>query len=157
MRISAAEALNFAGDPAALPTLLQVAKTGDVVKDKEKYPDVRLAAAMTYARLGGAAEAAAFAPVAAAEKAATEEFEEDAAAPRGRQEVRQGRRPATARCSRRDAKLTHQEKAAFMLARMGKPALPALLKKLSTREPVVRHGGAVRHRRDRRQGVDRRR
>ena len=37
-----------------------------------------------------------------------------------------------------DPKLTHQEKAAFMLGRMGKPALPALLKKLSTREPVVR-------------------
>jgi len=69
VRISAAEALNLAGDPAALPSLLQVAKTGDVVKDKEKYPDVRLAAAMTYARLGTAAEYAAFAPVAAAEPA----------------------------------------------------------------------------------------
>ena len=36
VRISAAEALNLAGDPTSLPTLLQVAKTGDVVKDKRE-------------------------------------------------------------------------------------------------------------------------
>ncbi|MGZ3429530.1 MAG: HEAT repeat domain-containing protein, partial [Polyangia bacterium] len=138
VRISAAEALNFAGDPSSLPTLLQVAKTGDVIKDKEKYPDVRLASAMAYARLGGPAEAAAFAPVAAAEKAATEEFKEDAE-----------RLEVAKKCGKdvtcyatvldTDPKLAHQEKAAFMLARMGKPALPALLKKLSTREPIVRY------------------
>jgi HEAT repeat protein len=138
VRISAAEALNFAGDPASLPTLLQVAKTGDVVKDKEKYPDVRLAAAMAYARLGGAAEAAAFAPVAAGEKAATEEFKEDAerlevAKKCGKDVTCYGTVLAS------DPKLTHQEKAAFMLARMGQPALPALLKKLSTREAIVRY------------------
>ncbi len=137
VRISAAEALNFAGDPSALPALLQVAKTGDVVKDKEKYPDVRLAAALAYARLGGPAEAAAFAPVAAAEKAAPDEFKEDAE-----------RLELAKKCGKdvtcyataldSDTKLTHQEKAAFMLARMGKPALPALVKKLNTREPIVR-------------------
>ncbi|MDB4968227.1 MAG: lyase domain protein repeat-containing protein [Myxococcales bacterium] len=137
VRISAAEALNFAGDPASLPALLQIAKTGDVMKDKEKYPDVRLAAAMAYARLGGPAEAAAFAPVAAGEKAATEEFKEDAE----RLEVaKKCGKDVTcyAQVLESDPKLTHQEKAAFMLARMGKPALPALLKKLSTREPIVR-------------------
>jgi HEAT repeat protein len=138
VRISAAEALNFAGDPSSLPTILQVAKTGDVIKDKEKYPDVRLAAAMAYARLGGPAEAAAFAPVAAAEKAAIEEFKEDAE-----------RLEVAKKCGKdvtcyatvldTDPKLAHQEKAAFMLARMGKPALPALLKKLNTREPIVRY------------------
>jgi HEAT repeat protein len=138
VRISAAEALNFAGDPASLPALLQTAKSGDVIKDKEKYPDVRLAAAMAYARLGGAAEAAAFAPVAAGEKAAIEEFKEDAE-----------RLELAKKCGKdvtcyataldTDAKLPHQEKAAFMLARMGKPALPALLKKLNTREPIVRY------------------
>jgi HEAT repeat protein len=137
VRISAAEALNLAGDPSALPTLLQVAKTGDVVKDKEKYPDVRLAAAMSYARLGGAAEAAAFAPVAAAEKAAPEEFKEDAARLEvakkcGKDLTCYGTTLAT------DASLPHQEKAAFMLSRMGKPALGPLVKKLSTREPIVR-------------------
>jgi HEAT repeat protein len=137
VRISAAEALNFAGDPAALPALLQVAKTGDVIKDKEKYPDVRLAAAMAYARLGGAAEAAAFAPVAAGEKEAIEEFKEDAA----RLELAKkcGKDVtcyATALAS--DPSLPHQEKAAFMLARLGAPALPALVKKLNTREPIVR-------------------
>jgi HEAT repeat protein len=137
VRISAAEALNFAGDPASLPALLQMAKTGDVIKNKEKYPDVRLAAAMAYARLGGPAEAAAFAPVASGEKAATEEFKEDLE-----------RLEVAKKCGKdvtcyattldTDPKLTHQEKAAFMLARMGKPALPALMKKLSTREPIVR-------------------
>jgi HEAT repeat protein len=137
VRISAAEALNFLGDPSALPALLQVAKTGDVIKDKEKYPDVRLAAAMAYARLGGPAEAAAFAPVAAGEKEAIEEFKEDAQ-----------RLEVAKKCGKdvtcyatvldTDSSLPHQEKAAFMLARMGKPALPALVKKLNTREPIVR-------------------
>jgi len=137
VRISAAEALNFAGDTSALPAILQVAKTGDVIKDKEKYPDVRLAAAMTYARLGGAAEAAAFAPVAAGEKEAVAEFREDAE----RLEVaKKCGKDVTcyATTLETDPKLTHQEKAAFMLARMGKPAMPALLKKLSTREPLIR-------------------
>jgi HEAT repeat protein len=137
VRISAAEALNFAGDPTALPALLQMAKTGDVIKDKEKYPDVRLAAAMSYARLGGPAEAAAFAPVLAGEKEAISEFKEDAA-----------RLEVAKKCGKdvtcyatvldSDPSLPHQEKAAFMLSRLGKPAMPALLKKLSTREPVVR-------------------
>ena len=137
VRISAAEALNLAGDATALPALLQVAKTGDVVKGGEKYPDVRVAAAMTYARLGGPAEAAAFAPVAAAEKAAPEEFKENV------ERLELGKKcgqdvTCYATALESDPKLTHQEKAAFMLARLGKPGLPALLKKLPTREPVVR-------------------
>lgn len=137
VRISAAEAANLSGDPAALPALLQMAKKGDVVKNKQKYPDVRVAAAMAYARLGGPAEAAAFAPVAAAEKAAPAEFKEDAE-----------RLELAKKCGKdvtcyghaleSDPKLTHQEKAAFMLSRLGKAGLPALLKKLSTREPIVR-------------------
>jgi HEAT repeat protein len=137
VRISAAESLNLAGDPAALPALLTVAKTGDVVKGGEKYPDVRVAAAMTYARLGGPAEAAAFAPVAAAEKAAPEEFKENV------ERLELGKKCSKdvtcyATALESDPKLTHQEKAAFMLARLGKPGLPALIKKLPTREPVVR-------------------
>lgn len=137
VRISAAEALTLAGDPASLPTLLQVAKTGDVVKDKEKYPDVRIAAAMSYGRLGGPAEYAAFAPVAAAEKAAPAEFKEDL------ERLELGKKcgkDATcySQALESDPKLTHQEKAAFMLARLGKAGLPALVKKVSTREPVVR-------------------
>lgn len=136
VRISAAEALNFAGDEKALPTILQVAKTGDVVKDKEKYPDVRIAAAMTYARLGGPNEAAAFAPVAASEKAAPEEFKEcverlDVAKKCGKDVTCYAK-------ALDDAKLTHQEKAAFMLGRLGKAALPALVQHLGTREPIVR-------------------
>lgn len=136
VRISAAEALNLAGDPSALPVLLQTAKTGDVVKGGEKYPDVRLAAAMAYARLGGPAEAAAFAPVAAGEKAAQAEFAEDAE----RLDVaKQCGKDVTCYAKQlNDPKLTHQEKAAFMLARLGKPALAPLVGKLSTREPVVR-------------------
>ncbi|HEX4461082.1 MAG TPA: HEAT repeat domain-containing protein, partial [Polyangia bacterium] len=136
VRISAAEALNLSGDPAGLPALLSMAKSGDVTKDGQKYPDVRLASALAYARLGGPAEAAAFAPVAAAEKAATAEFAEDVE-----------RLDVAKKCGKdvtcygkalNDAKLTHQEKAAFMLARLGKAALPPLLSKLSSREPVVR-------------------
>jgi HEAT repeat protein len=136
VRISAAEALNLAGDLSALPTLLQVAKTGDVVKGKDKYPDVRMGAALSYSRLGGPAEAAAFAPVAAAEKAAPEEFKEyterlDVAKKCGKDVTCYGN-------ALDDPKLTHQEKAAFMLGRMGKAALPALIKHLSAHEPVVR-------------------
>ena len=137
VRISAAEALNFAGDTSALPAILQVAKTGDVIKDKEKYPDVRLAAAMTYARLGGAAEAARSRRWRPARRRRSTSSSEDAE-----------RLEVAKKCGKdvtcyataldTDPKLTHQEKAAFMLARMGKPALPALLKKLSTREPLVR-------------------
>jgi HEAT repeat protein len=137
VRISAAEALNLSGDASALPALLQVAKTGDVMKGGEKYPDVRIAAAMTYARVGGPAEAATFAPVAAAEKAAPEEFKECAE----RLELaKKCGKDATcyAQALESDPKLTHQEKAAFMLARMGKAGLPALSRKVATREPVVR-------------------
>ena len=136
VRISAAEALNLAGDPAALPSLLQAAKTADVVKDKQKYPDVRVAAAYAYSRLGGAAEAAAFAPVAAAEKAASAEFAEctqrlEVAKACGKDVTCYGKKLD-------DPAVLHQEKAAFMLARLGKPALDPLLAHLSTREPVVR-------------------
>src|SRR5262249_26569788 len=137
VRISAAEALNLSGDPTALPALLQVAKTGDVTKDGEKYPDVRIAAAMTYSRIGGPAEAATFAPVMAAEKAAIEEFKEggerlDLAKKCGKDAT------CYAQALESDPKLTHQEKAAFMLARLGKAGLPALARKVSTREPIVR-------------------
>jgi HEAT repeat protein len=135
-RISAAEALNLAGDPSALPALLAVAKTGDVTKDGEKFPDVRMAAAMAYSRIGGPAEAAAFAPLAATEKAAKDVFDECAQ-----------RLEVAKKCNKdlgcyagalADPVLAKQEKAAFMLARMGKEALPALIKAVSTREIAVR-------------------
>jgi HEAT repeat protein len=136
MRISAAEALNFLGDASAFPALLTTAKSGDVTKDGQKYPDVRLAAAMAYARVGYAAEAAAFAPVAAGEKAASAEFAEDAE----RLEVAKTCNKDVACYGKAldDAKLTHQEKAAFMLGRLGKDGLPFLVKKLTTKEPIVR-------------------
>jgi HEAT repeat protein len=136
VRISAAEALNLAGDTAALPALFTAAKTADVVKDKEKYPDVRVAAAMAYSRLGGPAEAAAFAPVAAGEKEAQVEFGEC----KERLDVaKQCGKDVTCYAKKLDdPMLTHQEKAAFMLARLGKSALDPLVAKLSTREPVVR-------------------
>ncbi len=136
VRVSAAEALNLDGDPAAFGPLLEMAKKGDVVKDKQKYPDVRIAAAMAYSRLGGAAEAAAFAPVAASEKAAKDVFDECAqrlsVAKKCKKDV------ACYAAALDDSVLAKQEKAAFMLARMGKPALPALTKKISSREPIVR-------------------
>ncbi len=136
IRKSATDALNFIGDVSALPALLNAAKTADVMKEGEKYPDVRISAALAYARLGGAAEAAAFAPVAAAEKAAPTEFAECAT-----------RLELAKKCDKEvvcygeglnDAVLAKQEKAAFMLGRLGKPALPFLLKKINHQEPVVR-------------------
>ena len=136
VRISAAEALNLAGDPASFGALLTTSKSGDVVKDKEKYPDVRIAAAMAYSRLGGPAEAAAFAPVAAAEKAAKDVFDECS------------QRLAVGKLCNKDVAcyakvlddpvLAKQEKSAFMLAHLGKAGLPALVKKLTTKEQVVR-------------------
>jgi HEAT repeat protein len=139
VRLSAAEALNLSGDPSAEPALLTVAKSGDVTKDGQKYPDVRLAAAISYSRLGGAAEAAAFAPVAAAEKNETTKPVFDEA----------GRRLEVGKkCDKNwacygdtlvnEPILAKQEKAAFMLARWGKDAVPFLVKKLSSPEDVVR-------------------
>jgi len=136
VRLSAVEALNNAGDPSALPTLLQVAKTGDVTKDGTKYPDLRIGAAIAYSRLGGAAEAAAFAPVAAAEKAVKAEFDE--AAQRLELAKKCNKDVACYGAGLDDAVLAKQEKAAFMLSRMGKEAMPALVKKISTKEPIVR-------------------
>jgi HEAT repeat protein len=135
-RISAAEALNFLGEPSAFPALLAAAKAADVTKDGEKYPDVRIAAAMAYARLGGPAEAAAFAPVVAAEKAAPEQFKECAT-----------RLELAKKCDKNvgcyadalaDPSLPKQEKAAFMLGRLGKGAAPVVAKKISIHEPIVR-------------------
>ena len=82
------------------------------------------------------AEAAAFAPVAANEKAAQAEFAECAQ----RLEVaKQCGKDVTCYAKALDDKtLVKQEKAAFMLAHMGKPGLDPLVAKLSTREPIVR-------------------
>jgi HEAT repeat protein len=135
-RISAAEALNLAGDPAALPALFTTAKSGDVIKDKEKYPDVREAAALSYSRLGGAAEAAAFAPLAAGEKVAKDIFDECA---QRLAVAKQCGKDVTCYGKTLDDKtIVRQEKAAFMLARLGKPALDPLTAHLKTNEPVVR-------------------
>jgi HEAT repeat protein len=136
VRVSAAEALNLAGDPSALPALLNVAKTGDVVKEGQKYPDVRIAAAIAYGRLGTAAEAAAFQPVAAAEKAAKDVFDETML----RLEVGKkcGKDIKCYAAALDETVLAKQEKAAFMLSRLGPEALPILTKKLTTKEPIVR-------------------
>jgi HEAT repeat protein len=135
-RRSAADALNFMGDLSAAPTLLNMAKSGFVMVGKEKYDDVRVASAIAYSRLGGAAEAAAWAPVAAAEKAAKDVFDE--AAQRLSVAKQCGKDVACYAKELDDPVLAKQEKAAFMLAHMGKDGLPALTKKLATKEQVVR-------------------
>ena len=99
VRISAAEALNLAGDPAALPALLQMAKTGDVVKDKEKYPDVRWRRRWPTRASAARRKRRRSRRWRRARRRPSSEFKEDAAAPRRGQEVRQGHRPATRRCS----------------------------------------------------------
>ena len=138
VRVSAAEALNLAQDPSSLPALLNVAKTGDVVKEGEKYPDVRIAAAMAYSRFGGKAEAAAFAPVAKAESAAKAVFDECAQRLDVAAKCESDKDRACFEKALDDKVLAKQEKAAFFLARFGKDALPALTKKLSHKEPIVR-------------------
>jgi len=140
VRTSAAEALNLAQDTSALPALLNVAKTGDVVKEGQKYADVRLAAGMAYSRLGGAAEADAFAPVYAAEKAKAEGAKEQFAEYAMRLEVAKkcNRDSACYITALDDKDLAKQEKAAFMLGTFDKSVLPALTKKVSSKEPVVR-------------------
>ena len=140
VRTSAAEALNLAQDTSALPALLNVAKTGDVTKDGQKYADVRLAAGMSYSRLGGPAEADAFAPALAAEKAKAEGAKEQFAEYAQRLELAKkcNRDAACYIAGLEDPILAKQEKAAFMLGTFDKAVLPALAKKVSTKEPVVR-------------------
>jgi HEAT repeat protein len=133
-RTSAAESLNFLDDPSSFPALLTAARTADVVQEGQKYANVRLASAISYARVGGAAEAAAFAPLAAAEKDPT--FAECA-----------DRLALAKKCNKDmacyaagfdDPSLPKQEKAAFMMRNFGKAALPTLLKHLTVHEPIVR-------------------
>src|SRR5262249_12697640 len=121
---------------SSFPALLAAAKSADVMKDGQKYPDVRIAAAMSFARQGGAAEQAAFAPVATVEKAATEQFKECAL----RLEVAKkcNKDAACYIAALEDPSLPKQEKAAFMLAHMGKDAAPVFAKKMGIREPIVR-------------------
>ncbi len=138
VRVSAAEALNLAQDPSTLPTLLTVAKTGDVVKEGEKYPDVRIAAAMAYSRLGGKAEAAAFLPVAKGETAAKAVFDECMQRLEVAAACSSDKDRACFEKALDDKVLAKQEKAAFFLARFGKEALPALTKRISHKEPIVR-------------------
>jgi HEAT repeat protein len=141
VRISAAETLNFLGDPSSYPALLTTAKTGDVTQNGEKYPDVRLAAALAYARLGGPAEAAAFAPIAAAEKAAPDEFKQDMVRLTVGKECNKDvacYSKVLADSSDQPDNLAKQEKAAFMLGRLGKDSLPALTKKLKTNAQIIR-------------------
>ena len=138
VRVSAAEALNLAQDPSTLPALLTVAKSGDVMKEGEKYPDVRIAAAMAYSRFGGKAEAAAFAPVAKAESAAKTVFDECAQRLEVAAKCESDKDRACFEKALDEKVLAKQEKAAFFLARFGKDALPALTKRLSHKEPIVR-------------------
>jgi HEAT repeat protein len=135
-RKSAADALNFIGDPSSFPALLATARSGDVTKDGQKYPDVRVAAATAYARLGAAAEATAFKPLADSEKAAPEEFKE--CMTRLELAKKCDKDVACYAAGLDDPSLAKQEKAAFMLGRLGKEGLPPLVKKVSAREPVVR-------------------
>jgi HEAT repeat protein len=136
VRVAAAEALNLAGDPASLPALLNMAKSGFHVEGGEKYDDVRVASAIAYTRVGGAAEADAWKGALDAEKTAIDVFKEGAQ----RLEVAKkcGKDVACYGAALEDPVLAKQEKAAFMLARMGKDALPALTKKVTTKEPIVR-------------------
>jgi HEAT repeat protein len=54
LRVSATDALYMAGDKRALPTLLDLAKTGYVTVDGQKISELRANAAVDFARLAGA-------------------------------------------------------------------------------------------------------
>jgi HEAT repeat protein len=136
LRQAAADALLAAGDAASLKSLFEIARTGSAAAN------LRVAAAMALGRLGGKAEEAVFAPVAKSEGYA--EFLEAAERLEVAKECDQS---VECYAKKLDApKLTHQEKAAFMLgvvaagAKDGAKsvALGALVKKLPTTEPVVR-------------------
>ncbi len=133
VRVAAAEGLGLAGDPLSLPTLLTVARS-------EKADDVRGSAALAYSRVGGAGDAAAFLPIAKAEKVEKDLFAECAQ----RLDVSKacGKDLACYGKELDDPVLAKQEKAAFMLAQLGTgapaTALPFLAKKVSSREPIVR-------------------
>jgi HEAT repeat protein len=130
-RQSACDAVVASREMRALPVLLGIAKDG-------KSPaNLRVAAAMALGRLGGKAEAEAFGPIAKSEGYA--EFNEVME----RLDVAKGCPTGADECYIKalDApKLTHQEKAAFMLgAAKNRPAaLKALVAHLTTPEPVIR-------------------
>ncbi|MEK6606142.1 MAG: HEAT repeat domain-containing protein [Myxococcota bacterium] len=140
MRVAAAEALNLHGGKDALPKLLQMAKSGFIMVDGEKYNELRWASAMAYSRAAGFEGYAGLEPIA---KAATEEdgksiFDECLQRLEVSRECKED-----AACYARalnDGVLVKQESAAFHLARLadGKSQRPAVLKKLGTKEPVVR-------------------
>ena len=155
VRISAAESLNFAGDPAALPTLLQVAKTGDVVKDKEKYPDVRLAAAMIVRaprRRGGGGGVRAGG---GRREGRARGVQGRRRAPRGRQEVRQG--PHLLRDGARlGSEADAPGEGGVHAGAHGQAGAAGAAQEAVDARADRAPGGAVRHRQDRRQVVGRR-
>jgi HEAT repeat protein len=131
VRQAACDAVLAGRDVRALPTLLAIAK------EKKNPGNLRVAAAMTLGRLGSKAEYDAFAPTATSE--GYEEFKEVVE-----------RLELAKRCAADgdacyvkaldDKQLTHQEKAAFMLAlaKDRKAAVSALVAHLGTPETVVR-------------------
>jgi HEAT repeat protein len=136
-RVTAAESLNLMGDPSALPALLTMAKSGFAMVNGEKFDDVRVASAMAYGRVGGAADYAGFAAATAAEKVAADVFKESLQ----RLEVAKECKDNVGCYAKAldDKVLVKEEKAAFMLARMsGKDGLDALAKHVSTKEPLIR-------------------
>jgi HEAT repeat protein len=137
-RSAAAEALTYSGDKTALPALLNIAKTGDVMKDGQKYPDVRMAAATAYSLIAGAEDAAAFTPLATSESTepAKDTFDQAQTRLQVATECKQDVSCYGAKLN--DQSPLKQEKAAFALAQLGAPGLPPLLKAVGAKELDVR-------------------
>lgn len=140
MRQLAAEMLNIHGSPEALPALLKAAKEAFVVQDGDKYDNVRLAAALAFARSAGIDGYAQLQPL--VEAIPQEERDGVWDECLTRLEVSRDCK-SDARCYAKaldDAVLAKQESAAFHLARLegAKSELSALAKKVSTKEEIVR-------------------
>jgi HEAT repeat protein len=143
LRAAAAEALNLAGDTSALPALLKVANEKFInEKSKEIDPEhgaLVAAAATAYSRLAWAEQANVTwqkLPADLEESDAHVVFKNASA----RLEVAKACKKDVACYAAKlnDADATKAEKAAFMLARLGKEGAAQLTKAVSNREPIVR-------------------
>lgn len=140
MRQKATEALLLFGSKDVLPPLLKAAKEGYVVQEGEKYDNVRIAAAMAFARLAGADGYDQLKPIAEAMKKDERDPVWDECLVR--LELSRDCKDDAACYGKAldDAVLAKQESAAFHLvtAADGKSQLPALLKKLGTKDEIIR-------------------
>jgi HEAT repeat protein len=137
-RASAADALYLSGDRRAVPTLLEVAKTGDVIVDGQKAADLRASAAIALSRIAGKETFATFKTLVDKEEAAQGQF--GLALDRMLVADECGDDVACYGKKLSDPSWTRAEKAAFAIgfsgdAKQGIPLLLAAMKPITTMQP----------------------